>query len=99
MMERLQKNKKESIQFFASLLMLLAGVALVFISLFLQPVGIIHYTVISVFGMFLTFVGAVWQVDIKYEFKTRELSRHFERGDYRPDRHLSEGEERMDGCP
>lgn len=67
------KTKKETIQFIASLLVLLAGVVLVFISLFLQPVGVIHYTVITVFGMFLTFVGAVWQIDVKYDFKAREL--------------------------
>ena len=67
------KTKKETIQFLASLLVLLAGIVLVFISLFLQPVGVIHYTVITVFGMFLTFVGAVWQIDVKYDFKAREL--------------------------
>ena len=67
------KTKKETIQFIASLLVLLAGIVLIFISLFLQPVGVIHYTVITVFGMFLTFVGAVWQIDVKYEFKAREL--------------------------
>jgi len=65
---------KDKIQFGASLFVLLSGIVLVFISLFLQPVGIIHYTVISVFGMFLTFVGAVWQVDVKYDFKTKELA-------------------------
>lgn len=73
------KSKKETIQFIASLLVLLAGVVLVFISLFLQPVGVIHYTVITVFGMFLTFVGAVWQIDVKYEFKSRELENRLAR--------------------
>lgn len=67
------KQTKERIQFIASLFVLLAGIALVFIGLFLQPVGIIHYTVLSAFGMFLTFVGAVWQIDVKYAFKTEEL--------------------------
>lgn len=76
----MNKLNKETIQFFASLVVLLAGIALVFISLFLQPVGIIHYTVITVFGMFLTFVGAVWQIDVKYSFKTKELER-IARGD------------------
>ncbi len=69
------KTLKEQIQFAASLVVLLAGIVLVFISLFLQPVGIIHYTVLSAFGMFLTFVGAVWQLDVKYTFKTEELKR------------------------
>lgn len=69
------KALKEQIQFVASLIVLLAGIVLVFISLFLQPVGVIHYTVLSAFGMFLTFVGAVWQLDVKYTFKTEELKR------------------------
>lgn len=69
------KTLKEQIQFVASLIVLLAGIVLVFISLFLQPVGVIHYTVLSAFGMFLTFVGAVWQLDVKYTFKTEELKR------------------------
>lgn len=80
-MGEISKNKQ--IQFYASLLVLLAGIVLVFISLFLQPVGIIHYTVLSAFGMFLTFVGAVWQLDVKYTFKTEELRSEYERH-YRP---------------
>lgn len=83
------KTKKETIQFIASLLVLLAGVVLVFISLFLQPVGVIHYTVITVFGMFLTFVGAVWQIDVKYEFKSREL-------EHRIARRLADNEENQE---
>lgn len=83
------KSKKETIQFIASLLVLLAGIVLVFISLFLQPVGVIHYTVITVFGMFLTFVGAVWQIDVKYEFKSREL-------EHRITRRLADNEENQE---
>ena len=67
------KNSKELIQFGASILVLIAGIVLIFISLFLDPVGVIHPTVITVFGMFLSFIGAVWNIDLKYEYKTREL--------------------------
>lgn len=72
-MKRDKRELKETIQFASSLLVLIAGIALVFIGLFLQPVGVIHYTVLSAFGMFLTFVGAVWQLDVKYTFKTEEM--------------------------
>lgn len=67
------KITKDRIQFDASLLVLLSGIALVFVALFLEPVGIIHYSVLSAFGMLLTFVGAVWNLDIKYTFKTEEM--------------------------
>lgn len=70
---KLTKNTKEWIQFYASLAMLAAGIVLVFVALVLEPVGVIHYSVLSAFGMLLTFVGAVWQLDVKYTFKTEEM--------------------------
>lgn len=70
---KLTKNTKEWIQFYASLAMLVAGIVLVFVALILEPVGVIHYSVLSAFGMLLTFVGAVWQLDVKYTFKTEEM--------------------------
>ena len=70
---KLTKNTKEWIQFYASLALLVVGIILVFVALLLEPVGIIHYSVLSAFGMLLTFVGAVWQLDVKYTFKTEEM--------------------------
>lgn len=70
---KLDKNSKEGIQFYASLALLLAGIVLVFVALILEPVGVIHYSVLSAFGMLLTFVGAVWNLDVKYTFKTEEM--------------------------
>ena len=70
---KLYKNTKEWIQFYASLALLVAGIVLVFVALLLEPVGVIHYSVLSAFGMLLTFVGAVWQLDVKYTFKTEEM--------------------------
>lgn len=70
--------KKEQTQFLASVGVLVAGLVLIFISVFLEPVGVIHYSVITVFGMLLTFVGAVWNIDLHYDFKTKELKRDLE---------------------
>lgn len=72
------KDKKEQAQFLSSLGVLLAGLVLIFIAVFLEPVGVIHYSVITVFGMLLTFVGAVWNLDLRYDFKTKELKRDIE---------------------
>lgn len=72
----LEKPSKENLQFISSLFVLFAGLVLVFISLFIQPMGEIHPSVITAFGMFLSFVGAVWHLDLKYDFKTRELEHH-----------------------
>lgn len=68
---------KEGLQFIVSLIILIAGIGLLFTGLFLQPVGVIHYTVITSVGMLLSFVGAVWNIDIKYSYKTRELESKF----------------------
>ena len=70
---KIDKITKDRIQFDASLLVLLSGIVLVFVALLIEPVGIIHYSVLSAFGMLLTFVGAVWNLDIKYTFKTEEM--------------------------
>ena len=72
------KDKKEQAQFLSSIGVLVAGIVLVFIAIFLEPVGVIHYSVITVFGMLLTFVGAVWNLDLHYDFKTKELRRELQ---------------------
>lgn len=90
---KLNRESKERIQFISSLLVLLAGIVLVFIGLFLQPVGVIHYTVLSAFGMFLTFVGAVWQLDVKYTFKTEEMRQQMGRDWKRFERMMEKYEE------
>lgn len=71
-------NSKEFIQFISSLIVLVAGIVLIFISLFLPPTGAIDPSVMGVFGMFLGFVGAVWNIDIKYTYKTKELQTRFD---------------------
>lgn len=70
---KITKNTKESIQFIASIFVLLCGIGLIAASLIMPPLGVIDPTVITCFGMFLGFVGAVWNIDLKYDFKTREL--------------------------
>ena len=93
-MHIIKKNTKENVQFISSLVMLICGVVLVFISLFLPPAGVIHPSVISVFGLFLTFVGAVWNIDVKYAFKTEELRNDYNRHRYKED--IDEYDERDD---
>ena len=96
MKRTIDKGTKEYIQFIASLVVLFFGIALVFISLFLPPLGIISPSVITVFGMFLGFVGAVWNIDIKYEYKTKELMRDVRREELRYGRQ-EEADEEIDG--
>lgn len=96
MKRTIDKGTREYIQFITSLLVLFFGIALVFISLFLPPLGVISPSVITVFGMFLGFVGAVWNIDIKYEYKTKELMRDVRREEMRY-RNQEEVDEEIDG--
>lgn len=96
MKRTIDKGTREYIQFITSLFVLFFGIALVFISLFLPPLGIISPSVITVFGMFLGFVGAVWNIDIKYEYKTKELMRDVRREEMRY-RNQEEVDEEIDG--
>lgn len=91
-MIKFDKGTKESIQFIASIVVLLLGIVIVFVSLFLDPVGIIHPSVITVFGMFLSFVGAIWNIDLKYEYKSRELEQNIDKH-FRRDRHYEDNDE------
>lgn len=75
MAQDIKKGTRDIIQFISSLITLVAGIVLVFLGFFAVPIGVIDYTVITAFGLFLSFVGAVWHIDLKYDFKTREIER------------------------
>lgn len=57
------------IQFFCTILFSLAGLTLLFCSLYLPPHGEIHPTVLAAFGMILTFVGTSLGIDYNYRSK------------------------------
>ena len=80
-MTQLEKRTRDIVQFISSLITLVAGIVLVFLGFFAVPIGVIDYTVITAFGLFLSFVGAVWHIDLKYDFKTREIEREIKKNE------------------
>ena len=80
-MAQLKKVNRDIIQFISSLITLVAGIVLVFLGFFAVPIGVIDYTVITAFGLFLSFVGAVWHIDLKYDFKTKEIEREIKKNE------------------
>ena len=80
-MAQLKKVNRDIIQFISSLITLIAGIVLVFLGFFAVPIGVIDYTVITAFGLFLSFVGAVWHIDLKYDFKTKEIEREIKKNE------------------
>lgn len=57
------------IQFFITVFLIVAGVALLFCSMFIPPHGEIHPSVLAAFGMILTFVGTTLGIDYNYKTK------------------------------
>ena len=53
---------KDWIKFISSIMLLVAGVVLIFISIYLPPLGEIHTSVLTVIGEIFTFVGAVFGI-------------------------------------
>jgi len=63
---------KQQLQVIFAFALCLAGVVLIFIGLFIQPVGEIHYSVLVAFGEILTFSGSLLGIDYRYRYKPKE---------------------------
>ena len=57
------------IQFFAVVFLIVAGVALLFCSMYIPPHGEIHPSVLTAFGMMLVFAGSTLGIDYNYKTK------------------------------
>ena len=58
----MNKDIKDWIKFISSIVLLVTGVVLIFISLYLPPVGHIDTSVLTVIGEIFTFVGAIFGI-------------------------------------
>lgn len=61
-MSRRSEDIKENIKFGMSVLLLVLGVIIVFVSLYLPPKGVIDSSVLTLIGENFCFVGAVWGI-------------------------------------
>lgn len=61
-MSQKSEDIKENIKFGASVILLLLGVVIVFISLYLPPVGVVDPSILTLIGENFCFVGAVWGI-------------------------------------
>ena len=61
---------KYEIQAVAAYIFAFLGLALICVSLFIEPVGEIHPSVIAAFGEMLTFCGACLGLDYHYKSKS-----------------------------
>ena len=58
----LSDETKENIKFISSVGLLIAGVIIVFVSLYIPPVGIVDSSILTLIGENFCFVGAVWGI-------------------------------------
>ena len=63
-------EKKLTYQFILGIILSLSGIVLLFIGLFMPPVGIIHSSVLVAFGEVATFAGTLIGIDYTYKLKS-----------------------------
>lgn len=78
-MKQLSQENKLTIQFILGVLVVLAGITLLFLGFYAVPIGEIAPSVLTAFGEAATFSGALIGVDYKYRFdmfRTSEEYKH-----------------------
>ena len=61
-MSQRSEEIKDNIKFGASVILLIMGVIIVFVSLYLPPVGVVDSSILTLIGENFCFVGAVWGI-------------------------------------
>lgn len=72
----LSTEEKLTVQLFLGIVIALAGLCLLFISFFVDPIGIIHSSVLAAVGEVFTFSGALIGIDYTYKYKMYERLRN-----------------------
>lgn len=65
-------KRRYTIQFVLAWVIAFTGIALIFLSFFVPPLGIIHTSTLAAFGEILTFSGAVLGID--YSYRKRQMN-------------------------
>ena len=70
---KMTNKKKTSLQFYAGLIITMFGIILLFVGLFLPPLGIIDWSVLTAFGEIATFSGCLIGIDYTYKYKSQSI--------------------------
>lgn len=84
-MSQRSEDIKENIKFGASVVLLLLGVIIVFVSLYLPPAGVIDASVLTLIGENFCFVGAVWGIGQYTKVQIAKLEKFGDRQSRRED--------------
>lgn len=80
---------REWTKLFLGVALAVFGMGIVVVSLIAPPLGAIHYSVVTLFGTVLTYVGFMFGIDsnakikmheqdVEFEIKSKELDRHMD---------------------
>lgn len=69
---------KKDIQLLIAVITIIAGLALLFMGLWIPPIGIIDNSVLIAFGEVATFAGSLLGVDYTYKYKLEKIKRNDE---------------------
>ena len=78
-MKKLTPDIKLNIQLGIAVVLVTAGLVLLFCGFWLDPQGEIHNSVLVAFGECCTFAGSLIGVDYHYRYKSYESERHHHR--------------------
>ena len=77
----LTQRQKMTLEFLFGFICALIGIGLLWVSLFIPPVGIIDASVLAAVGEVLTFSGALVGIDYSYRFKHFKLENDRQKDD------------------
>lgn len=73
----MKSDKKSTIQFIMAIIVILAGLVLMFMGFFAVPLGEISASVLTALGECFTFGGSLWSIERTYHYKTAELEHKY----------------------
>lgn len=78
-MSQKTEDIKENVKFGASVMLLLIGVIIIFVSLYLPPVGVIDPSVLTLIGENFCFIGSVWGIGQYTKVQLKKIETHHDR--------------------
>lgn len=73
MNSQMKKHTKFKWMIICAVIMVLAGVILIFTGMFVPPIGEIHPSILTALGEFLTFSGSLFGLNTNYRIKTEQM--------------------------
>lgn len=73
----MRSERKSDIQFVLAIIVILAGLTLMFMGFFAVPLGEISASVLTALGECFTFGGSLWGIERTYHYKTAELEHKY----------------------